>query len=88
MFAARIILFIIGAGSAFIVSPWVTAVCAVILSLRWRAWEAVLLGFLVDVLWLPSTFLYGLPLATLLALLIVWILEPLRNELLVDQPVL
>lgn len=84
----RFFLVIIAFLSAFFATPWITALLAVPLAIRWRSWEVVLLGFLVDVLWFPSGFLWGIPVATLVAIAFVWILEPFRNQLLVDQPLL
>ncbi len=79
----RTILFALGVTAAVFFSPWVTALCIVALSVRYRAIEAVALGGLVDFLWLPhDTILTMLPLCTIVALLLVWGFEPLRLEFL------
>jgi hypothetical protein len=54
-----------------------------ILAVRFRAWEVLAVGALVDLLWLPAG-LTPLPLFTLAALILVWGLEPLRNEFLLS----
>jgi hypothetical protein len=84
----RITIALIGVLSAAILSPWITLLCMVLLAARWRAWEVVALGMLVDILWLSSSAMWGIPFATLFSIVVVWALEPLRNELLVDQPAL
>jgi len=53
-----------------------------LLSLRFRAWEALLIAALLDVTWLPSDSFFHIPFFTLIALLIVWGLEPLRLQIL------
>ncbi len=57
---------------------------ALVLCLRYRAWEVVPIGIAFDLLWLPdlSFSLHGLPLATLTAFILLILLEPLRRELL------
>jgi hypothetical protein len=63
---------------------YVTGIVALLISLRWRAWEVVGIGVCMDLLWMPSvgTFLGAIPLAACTALFIVWILEPFRRNLL------
>ncbi len=79
----RTTLTLIGAGAAVFLSPWVTAVCIVALAIRYRATEALLLGALLDLLWLPhDTVLTMLPLCTIISLILVWGFEPLRLEFL------
>ena len=63
---------------------WVGAIFAAALSLRYRAWEVVLFGAFLDILWLPSDALYDIPIATCCALIVVWALEPLRRQFLFD----
>ena len=83
MIALRTILTVIGAVGAVFFSPWVTAVCIVVLCFRFRAIEAVFLGALIDFLWLPhDTLLTMFPLCTIVSLVIVWGFEPLRLEFL------
>ena len=81
MIAIRSILTTLGVVGAIFLSPWVTAVCIVALSVRYRAVEAIALGALLDFLWLPhDTLLTMFPLCTLVTLVIVWGFEPLRME--------
>ena len=67
----------------FIAPPWLPLACVVLLALRYRAWEGLMIGLLMDLMWLP----FGLPhvyvpFYTIAAVIIVWGLEPLRLELL------
>jgi hypothetical protein len=72
-----------GATSAIFLWPWITAICIVVLAVRFRSIEAVALGALLDFLWLPhDTLLTMFPLCTLVSLVIVWGFEPLRMEFL------
>ncbi len=69
--------------------PWVPILCIILLAVRYRSWEAILIGALVDLTWLPSgTIMFSsiqLPLFTIAAILIVWGFEPLRAQFLVSQ---
>jgi hypothetical protein len=78
----RYLLFAIGVASVFFAPLWGVALVALLLSLRWRAWEVLFLGVLVDILWFPSGFAFGIPLATVLSVVLVWLFEPLRAQLL------
>ncbi|HVM73972.1 MAG TPA: hypothetical protein VMU13_03800 [Candidatus Paceibacterota bacterium] len=81
----RITLAFIGLISALTLPPWIPLVCIVLLSIRYRAWEAILIGALIDFTWLPSgTAMHSLPLCTLVAIIIVWGLEPLRQQFLLS----
>jgi hypothetical protein len=81
--SVRIGVFLLGVAGTFFISPWVPAVCIVLLSLRFRAWEAVLLGVITDLQWLPAgSLLDSPPWFTLGSIAIVWMLEPLRSEFL------
>ena len=72
-----------GFWSIFFLSPIVVFLVVVILSLRYRAWEAPFMGLCVDLTWGPSGSVVALiPYATLISIFIVWALEPLRSELL------
>ena len=75
----RISVAVIGFLGAIFAPWWIPAICIVLLSVRFRAWEAILLGVLMDLLWLPAG---GLPLFTIGAIVCVWIFEPLRTEFL------
>jgi hypothetical protein len=71
--------------SVIFLSPLFALMAVVLLSLRYRAWEVLFIGLLMDLLWLPSgSFLYAVPISTILAATIVWLLEPLREQLLTD----
>ena len=81
--SVRIGLFALGVAGALFVSPWVPAACILLSSLRFRAWEAVLLGVFTDLMWLPAgSLLINPPLFTMGSIIIVWMLEPLRSEFL------
>lgn len=69
--------------SALAGAPWFTALCILALALRYRSWEAVVLGLCVDFLWLPLDLsVYTLPYFTIGSIIIVWIFEPLRVQFL------
>ena len=77
--------FFLGLFGALSISPWVTIVCIALLALRFRAWEAIVLGVVVDLMWLPAgSLLVHLPLYTLGSIAVVWVLEPLRSEFLLN----
>ncbi len=83
MILFRSLVTVIGLIGAVFLSPWVTAVCIVVLSIRYRAIEAVVLGAMLDLLWLPHDTLWTMfPLCTIVTLVIVWGFEPLRMEFL------
>ena len=63
----------------------VSVVCAVLLATRWRAWEIVMIAVIADVLWMPVATPGNFPLLTSAAIALVWFMEPLRRELLVDR---
>ncbi len=75
--------------SALFAYPWVVALLAVPLALRWRAWEVIGVGLFMDFLWMPTPVSFltfeSLPLATLIACLLVFALEPLRRQLLLGH---
>lgn len=62
--------------------PWVSLILAVLMCVRYRAWEVIVLGVFVDMATLPEVSWSLVPWATLVALILVWGLEPLRRELL------
>lgn len=72
--------------SAIVAPPWVPFLFALALAVRYRAWEIVAIGVFMDLLWLPrmAAFEY-LPWATIIALALVVVFEPLRRELLVHD---
>ncbi|KKW45112.1 MAG: hypothetical protein UY94_C0003G0011 [Parcubacteria group bacterium GW2011_GWA2_56_21] len=82
----RVSLFVAGVLGAIFFPPWVPLVCMGALALRFRAWEVIILGMLVDFLWLPSGAFFGtLPLFTIAGLILAWGLEPLRSEFLLRR---
>lgn len=66
----------------FLGSWWISALGALLLSIRWRAWEVIVLGSIVDIVWLPYGMFYGIPVATCMGILLVWLFEPLRRQFL------
>ena len=79
----RITLTLVGIAAIFFGPAWVGMLCMVLLSIRWSAWEVILMGALIDILWQPSTYAHGIPVATLLSIALVWVLLPLRAQLLI-----
>jgi hypothetical protein len=80
MMSLRIMLLSLGIISAVALSPWVTAVCIVVLSVRYRALEAILLGALLDTLWLPTEALsLYIPICTISACILVLGFTQLRS---------
>ncbi len=81
----RIALALFGFVSVFFLPAWVTLTCIVALAIYYRSFEAIILGLLMDLVWFApslgeSGFLQSMPVYTLLAILAVWLLEPLRLE--------
>lgn len=69
--------------SVLFAPPWIPLVCAGILTLRFRAWEILLMGVLIDLLYAPPGGLYGIPIpATLTAFILLVVFEPFRQKLL------
>ena len=77
----RSLLALFGVYSVFFLPPFVPFITALLLSILFPAWEVILIGMLLDFTWLPVSPLH-LPTATLVAIAMVWIFEPLRNEFL------
>lgn len=83
MTALRVLIALVGFLGAIFAPWWIPAICIVLLSIRWRAWEAIVLGAFMDLLWwTPESGFHGLPLFTVFAIVVVWIFEPLRSEFL------
>ena len=79
----RLFLALLGLVCVFVFSWWITMLIVVALAIAYRAWEAIFIGMLLDIVWLPSgALVHQLPLCTLLSIVIVWALEPLRSEFL------
>ena len=70
--------------SALFAPPWLPFLFAGALTVRFRAWEVLILGALIDLLYVSPDGLYGIPIpATLLAFVLFAGFEPLRRKLLV-----
>ncbi|MBV9159420.1 MAG: hypothetical protein JO019_02360 [Candidatus Kaiserbacteria bacterium] len=82
MHNVRPALAVIGFLGAMIAPPWVPIACIVLLALRFRAIEAIAIGFFTDMLWIGAPETHALPLFTIASIIIVWGLEPLRLEFL------
>ena len=64
---------------------WVTLVLIVLTCFRFRAFEVMFFGLILDFLWTPVFLvLPTVPWFTLFSIAVVWILEPLRRELLMS----
>ena len=88
----RVILTFLLFGSVIFAPPWLAALFAVALAARWRAWEVIAAGILMDLLWLPFSVsflsLASIPAATLISIILVFGLEPLRRQLLLGASIL
>lgn len=83
MTGMRIILALAGVVAALTLPPWAALIAVVVLAAKWRAWEAPLIGLLVDYMWLPTGAPWSVvPMYMLASLAIVWALEPLRARFL------
>lgn len=79
----RITLSTIGFVSILFFSPVVALLSAFVLVLMYRAWEVLLLGLLADLLWASGSGGWSfVPYCTILAILMVWLAEPLRSAFL------
>jgi hypothetical protein len=77
--------------SVFFAPPFITAIFAFALAVRWRAWEVIAAGVLMDLLWLPNSIGFSLdhlPAASLISIVLVFGLEPLRRQLLLGPEIL
>ncbi|KKW19494.1 MAG: hypothetical protein UY63_C0012G0003 [Parcubacteria group bacterium GW2011_GWA2_51_10] len=79
----RLLLTCAGIASSLFAPAWVTLLFMGALALRYPAWEVLLIGILMDYLWMPDV-LYSLPLFTITAFILVWGFEPLRKEFLLS----
>ncbi len=78
----RLALIAIGFIGALTGPFWLPLLSIFFLAIRWSAWEAILLGAFVDLMWLPHAA-HAIPLYTIAAVLLVWGLEPLRQKFLI-----
>lgn len=77
----RIFLVAFGGYSVLFGPVWLPFVSMVLLSLRFRAWEVMALGLFYDFMYAPYL---QLPFFFIASICIVWVLEPLRRELLLS----
>ena len=75
----RVALALLGLLGALLLPIWIPILVALILALFWRAWEVLCIGLLIDFAWSP---VHSFPYFTLGAVILVWILEPIRKEFL------
>lgn len=77
--------------SVLFAPPWVAAIFAFVLAARWRAWEVVAAGAVMDFLWMPVSVSFlsfsTIPLSTVIAMVVVFGLEPLRRQLLIGPAI-
>ena len=88
----RIILDIALFVSVIFAPPWIAALFACALAARWRAWEVIVAGMLMDFLWMPASVsflsVHSIPWVTLISIALVFCLEPLRRQLLLGPQIL
>ncbi len=77
----RIVVGLVGFVGAFFAPWWVPLVCIILLALRYPSWEALFIGLVMDLLWLPSGG-FHIPVFLTAAIVLVWICAPLRNQFL------
>jgi hypothetical protein len=80
--SARLLIALAGLFAVFFAPPYVPLLCMLLLCLRFRAWEALCIGFLMDMVWLPQASFHVIPFFAIAAIAMVWALEPLRLQLL------
>lgn len=77
----RILFSIVTLFSALFMPVWVFVFLSLGLSVRYRAWEVVGIAFIVDCVYLSAGGIFNIPFfATCIAVILVWGLEPLRNQ--------
>ncbi len=76
--ALRILLDLLALGAVALGMVWVPIALAVVLVVFFGAWEIILVGMVMDFVWLPSA--HAVPLLTLGALALAWIVEILRGH--------
>ncbi len=70
--------------SVLFAPPWLPLIGAGMLTVRFRAWEVIALGALIDLLYVPPGGFFGVPIpATLTAFILLVGFEPIRRKLLV-----
>ncbi len=82
--ALRITLALALCVSALFLAWWVSIILMIALAAHSRAWEIILVGFLMDCIWLPAGGLFSpVPVFTLAAIAIAWLFEPIRSRILI-----
>ena len=71
-----------GIASIFVAPWWVPVLCIVLLSVRYPAWEVLIIALFMDLLWLPGDEGFGLPLFLMASAALVWMCAPLRAKFL------
>jgi len=71
----------VGLLGAFFLPWWIPLVCMVGLALRYPALEVLVIGLVMDMLWLPGES-FELPVFLITGIALVWICAPLRNQFL------
>lgn len=77
----RSVIGLVGIAGAFFLPWWVPLVCMIGLALRYPAWEVLLIGLVMDLLWLPGQG-FELPVFLIAGIALVWICAPLRQQFL------
>ena len=77
----RFVVGAVGIAGAFFLPWWVPLVCMAALALRYPAWEVLVIGLVMDMLWLPGNG-FELPVFLIAGIVLVWICAPLRNQFL------
>jgi hypothetical protein len=80
----RLVLWGLLVASTFVLPWWLTLGIALILAIRFAAWEIVPVGMYMDFIALPVEHALIFPYATLAAIFLVIALEPLRRQLLIS----
>ena len=78
----RIFLGLFGFWGALFGPWWLALIPMILLSLRFRAREVLMLGLFIDLFWQPVGWHW--PIFIMSAIVIVWIFEPFRKELLLS----
>ncbi|PJE74385.1 MAG: hypothetical protein COV01_01315 [Candidatus Taylorbacteria bacterium CG10_big_fil_rev_8_21_14_0_10_41_48] len=68
--------------SALFAPVWAFFLLAGFLAVRYPSWEVMLIAFFMDLVYLPIGGFFGIPFViTILVCILVWGLDPLRNQL-------
>lgn len=81
----RLVLGALGIVGTVFAPPWVPFCIMIFLAVCFPAWEVLVIGLIVDLLWIPESLLHTIPLFTVAGLVMMWGFEPLRREFLVHE---